>query len=457
VYIRTLRARLVLLYSALVTFTVTLVVFGGFYLMQRRTLAQMDASLQKQFAMIEVLLKDFSPPYHQHQVAEALGDYVQRHAPQLYLQINTDTEWLLYRSPNLGNTFLPDLTSGLAGGKGQYVNMGTIRVGEYYLNHLHVQAALPLDDFLALQRQSRSGVFWGIPSVFVTSLVVGFLISGYSLRPLRAMQSTARHISVSNLSQRIPIPRGHGELRDLAKLLNEMFDRLEHSFHQIQRFTADTAHELKTPLAIIRLHAERLLHEPDVGAEAKTEIEDQLQEIHRLDDVIERLLVLAKAEAKTLPLHRKRQSVKHFVQDFADDAKLLAEEHNIHFALQQCDAGEASFDATWMRQVLLNALHNSLKFSPEHSAIHLTSALSADAWCVEIADEGPGIPPDHLPHIFDRFVQVDPQSQLRSGSGIGLAICKSIVELHGGHIHCRNRKEGHGLTVSFTLPRQWTP
>lgn len=390
-------------------------------------------------------------------MAAALGDHVQHHAPQLYLQIHTDTEWLLFRSPNLGKAFLPDLTSGLAGGNGQYVNVGTIRVGEHYLNNLHIQVALPLDDFSALQRQFRIVVLWGVPSMFVASLVVGFLISGYSLRPLRAMQSTARHISVSNLSQRIPIPRGNGELRDLAKLLNEMFDRLEYAFHQIQRFTTDTAHELKTPLAIIRLHAERLLHAPEASGTIKAEIEEQLQEIHRLDDVIERLLVLAKAEAKTLPLRHKRQSVHQFVRDFADDAQLLAEEHKMHFVLKQCDAGEASFDATWIRQVLLNVLHNSLKFSPQQSAIELTSILSADTWRVEMADEGMGIPPNHLPHIFDRFVQVDPESQLRSGSGIGLAICKSIVELHGGQVQCWNREDNQGLTVSFSLPRQLTP
>jgi two-component system heavy metal sensor histidine kinase CusS len=238
----------------------------------------------------------------------------------------------------------------------------------------------------------------------------------------------------------------------LARLLNEMIDRLEKSFNHAKRFTADVSHELMTPLAIIRLHTEQLLNDPELPAKYHQSVEEQLQETLHLTETLERLLLLARADSSALALKLQSRSTAEFMGQFAEDAQLLAESRSLKVVLAQKDAGTATFDQGWLRQVLFNLLSNALRFSPPNGTVTFYSKCDGGEWTVEVWDEGQGVPPDRLLDIFARFVQITPRAEPGSGAGLGLAICKSIVELHQGRISARNRKDRSGLMVAFSIP-----
>jgi signal transduction histidine kinase len=316
-----------------------------------------------------------------------------------------------------------------------------------------VQVASSLNHLTALSQRFIRASIIAIPAVLLFSFGIGYVLCEITLQPLRAIEQTARRISVSNLKERIPLPRTKDEIARLAELLNAMFDRLEQSFEQIKQFTADFSHELRTPLSIISLHAEKVMKRARLDQESTDALAEVLSEARRLNQIIDQLLTLAKAEAQTLPLNLVQHSTSRFIDDFAEDASALAEAAGKHFILRENEEMNIAFDASWIRQVLFNLLSNAIKFSPAGGKIELSACMDHDTWRLSMADEGPGIPIDFREAIFDRFKQIRRSADEPQGSGLGLAVSKSIVELHGGTIRCEDRNGTKGTTIVVCLPR----
>jgi two-component system heavy metal sensor histidine kinase CusS len=177
-----------------------------------------------------------------------------------------------------------------------------------------------------------------------------------------------------------------------------------------------------------------------------------LQETIYLTETLERLLTLAKADSSVLPLKLKSSLTSDYISQFAEDAKLLAESRGLKLVVAQNGSGTAVFDHGWIRQVLFNLLSNAMRHSPPGGIITCHSQCAEGRWTVEVWDEGPGVPPEQLAAIFERFVQLTPRSEPGTGAGLGLAICKSIIELHKGVISARLRTDRSGLIVQFILP-----
>ena len=266
------------------------------------------------------------------------------------------------------------------------------------------------------------------------------------------MRETAARIRADNLSERIPVPATRDEISALAELLNRMFDRLEGSFNQVRRFTADASHELKTPLALIRLHAEKLRERVKTDEAAAAEIGELLEEIDRLHQTVEVLLFLAKADAGVLAPTLQAGNVQSLVSDVAEDAGVLAEDRGVNFSLERNDAGQTKFEPTLLRQLLLNLITNALNVSARGATLALSSRVDHEGWTLELRDEGPGLPEDQLPRIFERFVRYEHAAGEKRGHGLGLAICSSIVGVHGGTISATNRTDRSGLIVTVRLP-----
>jgi two-component system heavy metal sensor histidine kinase CusS len=266
------------------------------------------------------------------------------------------------------------------------------------------------------------------------------------------MRDTANRIRSDNLSERIAVPEVHDEISDLGRLLNQMFDRLESSFAQIRRFTADASHELKIPLSLIRLHAEKMLADEGLSAMHREAVQVQLEEIARLNRIIDELLFLSRADAHTLKLDLKAQNPTCLLQAFAQDASVLAEHHGRRFACKHQGDGSVGLEPKWMRQVLLNLLTNAIHVSPADGLVSLESVLAAGLWRVSFEDEGPGLTAEQRERIFERFVRLVTPDNEYEGTGLGLAICRSIVELHGGQISAAPRARGRGLRVVIEIP-----
>jgi two-component system heavy metal sensor histidine kinase CusS len=291
-------------------------------------------------------------------------------------------------------------------------------------------------------------------AMLVASLGIGLGLSRLLLRPMRAIRETANRIGSDNLSERIPVADVQDELTQLAKLLNQMFDRLESAFHQIRRFSDEASHELKTPLSLIRLHAEKMLGDrglPPAHAEA---LLVQIEELARLNQIIDEMLFLSRAEAKAIAFNLQPHDPALFLDNFAQDAQALAEHTGRRFEWTHAGAGRAAFEDKWLRQVLLNVLTNALNVSPPAGRIKLASLIADDVWQVSVEDEGPGLPAEQRSRIFERFVRFSTPATGDRGSGLGLTISKSIIDLHGGRIHAEPASGPHGLRIVFEIPTE---
>lgn len=447
-----LRSRLVLGYTLMVTLTLACTVVSGFFLVRRQLLSGTDFLLEAEFKEIEARLLRIAPPVLSDQIENAIGHHTTIDAPFYFFQVHDERGAVLFRSGNLGTKILPDLTPAkLQRYTVTLDEFGLLRVCEFPAGTLHVQIASSLNYLNTLSQRFYWVLLVTVPAVLIFSILVGYFLCELTLRPLRAIEQTARRISLTNLKERIPMPRGKDEIARLAELLNEMFDRLEKSFEQVKQFTADFSHELRTPLSIVALHAERVLKKPGLDEESSAALQEVLLETRRLNQIIDQLLTLAKAEAQTLPLERTPQSTSQFIQDFAEDASALSEASGKQFKVLQNDETTAPFDSSWIRQVLFNLLSNAIKFSPSGGKIELASTCNNGYWRFSLRDEGPGIPESESERVFERFAQLRQPSAGR-GTGLGLAVSRSIVELHKGTITCETPPDGRGTLMVVQLP-----
>ena len=448
---KTLRARLVSCYSILVTLTVALALLGGFYLVKRQLLNGTDFLLEAEFQEIKARLDQLPQPVSTNEIEQAIGKHTSIDAPFFFFQVHDKTGRILYRSANLGSKILPDLTpSKLDRFTIAVDDLGVLRIGEFESGPLHAQIATSMNQITALSKRFSRVSLIAIPSVLLFSVAIAFLLCEITLRPLRNIEQTARRISVSNLKERIPKPRAKDEIGRLSELLNAMFDRLEQSFEQIKQFTADFSHELRTPLSIIALHTERVLKSRSLDPECADELTEVLSETRRLNQIIDQLLTLAKAESQTLPLDLVPNSTSRFINEFAEDATALAEASGKTFDLETNEELTVKFDKGWIRQVLFNLLSNAIKFSPQSGEIRFSSRRLANNWQIAITDQGPGIPSSEREAVFERFKQL--RGRREEGTGLGLAVSKSIVGLHCGQLSCGDTENGIGTVFTLLLP-----
>lgn len=435
----TLGARLALWYSIVSTLTLFTLLAAGYYLLNLHLVRGVDlqnaAEFERTFAKSE--------NYQALQGRESNGFLV---------DVQTSEGRTIYRSPDLKDAPLP-------AGKDTFTakvgTLGDLRFGTFSRDGFTVKIASSLAPVQQVMLGYAEISLVLICLVLLISLISGMVLSRVALRPVRLIQETANRIRSDNLGERIPVSEIHDEISSLARLLNEMFDRLEASFQQVRRFSADASHELKTPLSLMRLQAEKLLTDGGLDPALEEVLHEQLEEITRMNHIIEDLLFLSRAEAQAITPKLLRQNPHDFLQSFAQDAALLAEQANITFLADIEAEGEVFFDAKWMRQVLLNLTSNAIRASPSGGMLTLKSEFTLHDWLLELEDDGPGVPPDQYERIFERFVRLDAGE---GGTGLGLAICRSILRMHGGDIRAEKgpRKGGLRIICQVPLPRAST-
>jgi len=450
---RSIGARLALWYAGVSTATLVLLFVAGYYLLQQHLVRGLDALNRAEFEQIKSSL---GPDYAQLTPAEVdkrMRGVAEVAAVLFYVEIHAKDKSLLFASPNLGARRLLDVP-GQHQFDAQLEGFGSLRIGEFFLGPMDILVATSSDQVRQVMNGYAEISLILVSLMLVLSLVTGLVLSRAALSPVRAIQETAHHIRSDNLSKRIPVSDVQDEISNLARLLNEMFDRLELSFNQIRRFTAEASHELKTPLSLVRLQAEKLLVEGGLTAAQEEAVQVQLEEIARLNKIIEELLFLSRAEARAVRLDFRREDPRTFLHSFAQDARALAEHRGVNFSLQLEGAGLVEFDPSWLRQVLFNLVQNALNVSPAGSTITLISDFTVESWRVALEDQGPGVAAEQRERIFDRFVRLetDEKPAAPKGSGLGLAISRSIVGLHGGTIRAEPREAGPGLRIVFELP-----
>jgi len=292
--------------------------------------------------------------------------------------------------------------------------------------------------------------------VLIVGLAGGWTLVERALRPIAVMSSTAEAISASNLSQRIDVAGTESELGPLARILNNMLDRLEDAFEQQKRFTADASHELRTPLTVISSQVELALARERTGAEYRQALATCAGAAKRMRALVNGLLTLARADAGMLQLDRAPFDVGTCVEECAQMLHPLAEERAVTIDLDLADV-EWTGDVERFAQVVTNLLSNAIRYNRDGGRVRVTLSATDGEVVLAVADTGIGIPEVEIGSIFKRFYRVDKaRSREIGGTGLGLAICQSLVFAHGGTIECSSAL-GLGSTFTVRLPATAAP
>ncbi len=293
----------------------------------------------------------------------------------------------------------------------------------------------------------------GFPIALLLAGVGGYALAQKALAPIDRMAIQTQKISAERLTDRLSVENPDDELGKLASVFNAMLARLQAAFDQLRRFTADASHELRTPLTAIRSVGEVALQEQKSPAEYRDVIGSMLEEVDRLTRLVESLLTLSRADAGHVQLQRMDISLLALTREASSMVEVLAEEKGQKMDIDG-DAGLiVSVDRLVLRQGIVNLLDNAIKYSPRNTRILVRVGFGAAGQAsLDITDEGPGIPSEHQPYVFDRFYRVD-QARTREwgGTGLGLAITRWAIEAHGGEIDLTS-KHGTGTTFHVSLP-----
>jgi len=296
--------------------------------------------------------------------------------------------------------------------------------------------------------------FWGI--LCATSVLfplVGYRIARHGIRPVEEIAATARRITSTNLRERIESEGYPLELASLAGTFNAMLERLEESFERISRFSADIAHDLRTPVNNIRGEAEVALARARTPNVYRDVLESSLEEAVRLSELIGDLLFLARAESPLTDLHRETVNIGELLTTVRDYYEASAADAGISLVVSDgAEPLKAELDRSLMLRAVSNLVSNAIAHTPPGGTVTLAATDEDAVIRIEVSDTGVGIPAEALPRVFDRFFRVDPaRPKTSGGTGLGLAIVQSILTLHGGSAEITSQL-GLGTCVTLRMP-----
>jgi heavy metal sensor kinase len=298
-----------------------------------------------------------------------------------------------------------------------------------------------------------AGVF---PASVILGLVMGWIVAGRALRPVRNVAQTAQRITGSNLSLRIPTRNAGDELDYLILTFNRMIERLEASFQQIKQFSTDVSHELRTPITAIRGQLEVALFTAKTTDQYREAIFNALQDIDRLSQIVRALLLLSQAESGQLELQKTRLNLSEVLEDLVEQFQIPAEAAGIRLSADLPGHCYAEADRVQIERMVTNLLSNAIKFTPDKGNVRVALRNGDGPVQIVVEDTGRGIPTEHLPHIFDRFYRVPGSGTAptpEQGLGLGLSFVAWIVKAHRGEIGV-DSTPGKGTRFTISLPNE---
>jgi len=284
----------------------------------------------------------------------------------------------------------------------------------------------------------------------IVAAAIAITVTKRALRPLAEMTRSLERVGPAHLHERVPPAAWPRELRPLAVAFDNMLERLEDSFTRLSQFSADLAHELRTPIANMLGEAQVTLTRPRSPEEYREVIESSVAECERLSGIVDNLLFLARAESPDRQIHPTRFDGLPAIEKIAAYYETIAEDRDV--SIRCTGEGQIYADPVLFARAVSNLVDNALRFTPNGGNISISIAMRDAHSEISVRDTGCGIPAEHLPRVFDRFYRADP-SRSSEGVGLGLALVKSIVDLHGGSIRLES-EVNRGTTVVLTFPNQ---
>ena len=313
-----------------------------------------------------------------------------------------------------------------------------IRTFSFTLNGrpLIIQIGRPIEHLEEEIWENVIGLASGLGFSTMLLLAISYFIAGMILKPIGTISDMARNINEKSLDQRIPVGAGHDEFNELAKTINRMFDRLQHSFVRQKRFLANASHDLKTPLTMLRLFIDEVISQNREGLPdfLRESLHHQYVQVLRMERLIKNLLDLSSLEilesVKSEPV-----DLINLIESLLEDYRLLADTRNIKITTQISKNLTIKGDREKITRALSNVLDNAVKYSNDGGEIHLDAERTDTTVALHVANTGAGIPEYEIDKVFDQFYRVEESRSLQyGGSGLGLAIVKRIIELHGGSV-----------------------
>jgi heavy metal sensor kinase len=289
------------------------------------------------------------------------------------------------------------------------------------------------------------------PVLLALGALGGLLLAGKAMRPVASMTRQAAGIGGGRLDERVAVPPARDELSRLATTLNGMLARIEGGVAQQHRLVADASHELRTPLTVMRSELEVGLREADLSTGARETLASVEEEVERMAQVVDNLLILVRSDEGRLALLCAPVELEEVAAVAVDRMQRLADAKGIRLELHGQPA-EVVGDRQRLGEVLANLLDNAVKYTPAGGTVTVALERQDRRARLTVDDSGPGIPAEELPRVFDRFYRVDAaRSRAEGGAGLGLAICRELVEAHGGRIWAERRPAG-GSSFVVELP-----
>ncbi len=301
-----------------------------------------------------------------------------------------------------------------------------------------------------VRRSFRRKLLIFFPIALVVCALVSWYSAGRALRALQAVDSAAKEVTSSNLGVQIARRGADDELDRLIDSFNEMSRRLKASFEQIRQFSTDVSHELRTPLTAIQGQLEVALFTAKTKEQLQEAIENALQDVERLSNLVRALLLLSQSESGQIPMHKTPVNMKELVEDLVDQFQIPAEAANLTLTHTTREPVVCEIDRTQIERVITNLLSNAIKYTPPGGWVRACAESAGSTVRLIVEDSGVGIPPSHVPHIFDRFYRV-PDPNPEKGLGLGLSFVAAIVKAHGGEIRVETGI-GKGSKFEVVLP-----
>jgi signal transduction histidine kinase len=350
-----------------------------------------------------------------------------------------------FRSKKLGATALP------ADSGPRFVRLpqGRMRMAAVSEPGTSLRVAVPTDRLNDLVRTFAIIFIAGLPVMLAFVFLGGRWIAAQALEPVRHIADGAEGITSAQLDRRMPVPAAKDEIHRLANVLNATLDRLQTSFQQAMRFSADASHELKTPLTVLHSDLEALLDSPTLCDTDRAAVADTLETAKRLNAITKSLLLLARADAGRLQLDLQPTDLAHVIADCLDDARIMAEAWGLTLEADIPETAPVLGEPVRLRQIAGNLLDNAVKYNQPGGKIRVVLAQGYGVWTLDISNTGRGIPPEQAPRIFERFHRGEHHAGI-SGHGLGLSLCHELARAHGGTLDLI-RSDAEWTTFRLTL------
>ena len=456
-----LRVRLTAWYFGVVALSFLLISVVAVYGMDRSIQGAVDSTLLERASAVHRLIEREV----RSDSLEDLKDELREHSglsstDQLMQVADAQGNWL-YRSRSLASHPIPlqhqdqtytDRFTGLL------LRVRSERVlvsGQWF----SIQVATPMHEFHEAIEQFRSLLIIAAPFLLVCATAGGYFMSRRALSPVQKIIGAAENIGATNLSSRLVVPNTADELQRLSETLNNMLSRIESAFQRIAQFTADASHELRTPLAILRTRTELALRRPRSESEYREVLQQLLHGLERGSDLVERLMLLARADSGDPILQRERIQLDVILGSVCEQGATLAAAKDLRFQAQLSPDGlPIEGDADFLERLFLILIDNAIKYTRSGGEIGVSSQIEAGSApdkfdvIVSVRDTGIGVSGADLPHLFERFYRVDKaRSRESGGAGLGLAIGRWIARAHRGDIEVESVL-GKGSVFHVRLP-----